>query len=123
MSHLVNMIRSGETFKDRVYKAYMIFMLEAESTSEMIVHNDPEGTEKLFDEVKALLKQMPEEFRTAEIDRGYDFLYHVKSWYDEFFEGLDAFIVGLFQGQLPMKFINVTRTVLHYAHLYLGGEE
>jgi hypothetical protein len=115
LSHLLKRIKSGDSLTERLELAHSIFMLDAESTAEIIMWNDAEGVEKLMDECKHLIDQLSPAFR----DWIADDLYTVEPWLREFEEGLEMFIVKCYQGDHDTTFVNGVRTLLHFGYLYL----
>ena len=119
MSHLITMIQDGENLLERFEKAHAIFMMDYESTAEIIMWNDAETVEKLMKECKHLVEQLPPEFK----DWTFDKIYTVNHWLDGFMNGFDEFIVNCYRGQHSVEYVNGVRTLLHYGELFLAEKE
>lgn len=121
MSHLVNMIRNEPSHIERIKKAHTILMMEAESTTEILIWNDPESVEAFMDEVRRLISSIivpQEDLDDLESD-GRSF----NKWREKFVMGLDEFVVNVYRGIDSGIFVNTARVVVHYAWMYLEGRK
>lgn len=121
MSHLVNMIRNEPSHIERIKKAHAILEMEIESTAEILVWNDPESVEALMDEIRGLISSIivPQEDLEDLGSNGQKF----HNYREEFVVGLDEFVVNVYRNTHSVVFVNIARTVAHYAWMYLEEKE
>lgn len=117
MSHLVRMIDSQQSHLGRIKQAHRILEMEIESTTEILIWNDPESVESFMNRVRSLVSSIV--VSQIELDKVQSNGRSFSNYREEFVTGLDDFIVKAYQGQSSVIFVNTARAMLHYAWMFI----